>query len=216
MRIFFFLTLLMISLNSASFDYIGWWENWYNRGGTSGPGSRGIVAQYKADVINQFLSIHSINSVLEFGCGDGYNLGLIHYKEYVGLDVTKASIKMCTQIFKNDSSKSFMLYDPKYFTNKGGFKNFDLIVCLDVLFHVVNEDEFIKTLDDIFSFKTPYIIIYSTLTEKWNDTNPEIYNRNVLEYLKKYTDYTYEVVENKYNNVPWGSWADWVFLKRKS
>ncbi len=128
MRIFF-CTLALLTIVDARatdltqprrFDYIKFWEDLYQHGGNSGPGSRGFLALYKAEVINDFLKNHpDINSAIEIGCGDGYNLSLINYPKYVGLDVSKKAIQMCMDIFKNDPTKNFMLYDPKFFSNKG-------------------------------------------------------------------------------------------------
>lgn len=48
-----------------------YWEKRYERGGTSGPGSCGRLAQFKAEVVNRFVAEHDVQSVVEFGCGDG-------------------------------------------------------------------------------------------------------------------------------------------------
>ena len=216
MVIFLALLVSLSSMPCSAFDYVGWWDTWYAQGGNSGPGSRNFLTTYKAEVINDFLKKHSIDSVIEFGCGDGYNLGLIDYSDYLGLDVAKTTIKNCIELYKHDTTKSFMLYDPSYFANKG-FKQVDLVVCLDVLYHIINEDEYINTIADIFSFKSQYIILYTTLAEKNNDgASPEIYHRNIANYLETYsTEYAYEVVENRYKNVINGSQAAWIFLTKK-
>lgn len=215
--------LAMITLSCCTFattqyspvnpDYKKWWDEWYARGHTSGPGSRGFLAQYKADVLNEFVRSHSIQSAIEFGCGDGYNLALISYPEYIGLDISPTSVRMCEQQFKNDPTKQFMQYTPASFVNKG-FKAVDLVLCIDVLYHVLEEQDYVKTLDDIFSFDAPYVILYTTLNEKWNGGYSEIFHRDVLKYLAKYP-YDYYVIENKYKHVEGGSTADWVFLSRK-
>ena len=49
------------------------------------------------------------------GCGDGNQLGLADYPQYLGLDVAPGAIKLCTDKFSDDNSKSFMLFDPFYF-----------------------------------------------------------------------------------------------------
>ncbi len=216
-------TLVMITFSCCAFattqyspvnpDYKKWWDEWYAHGQTSGPGSRGFLAQYKAEVINEFIRTHSIQSAIEFGCGDGYNLALISYPEYIGLDISPTSVRMCEQKFKNDPTKQFMHYIPASFVNKG-FKTVDLVLCIDVLYHVLEEQDYVKTLDDIFSFNAPYVILYTTLTEKWNGGYAEIFHRNVLTYLAKYCDYSYTVIENKYKDVQGGSSAAWIFLTR--
>jgi len=209
---FFFFTLIISNSECFSFDYLKWWENWYANGGTSGPGSQGILAQHKADVINDFIDKHKINSVVEFGCGDGVILQLINYKEYLGFDISRSSIKLCASKFTDDYLKSFMLYTPQCFINNT-IKNVDLVVCLDVLYHVIDENDYFKLLDDIFSFSPKHIIIYTILSDKPPKVpSPEILYRNVLEYLEKRKNYEITIIKQKYPKL---SAADFVFLTKK-
>ncbi len=73
--------------------------------GTSGPGSYGKFAEFKAEIINSFVKNNEINSVIEFGCG---YVSLLKVPKYIGLDVSKSSIKMCSMKFKEDKTKSFL------------------------------------------------------------------------------------------------------------
>jgi len=70
------------------------WEKRYKKMGTSGPGSYGKFAEFKAEIINTFVKNNDINSVTEFGCGDGNQLSLLKVPKYIGLDVSKSVIKM--------------------------------------------------------------------------------------------------------------------------
>jgi hypothetical protein len=51
-----------------------WIDRYKYKTGTSGAGSYGIYAEYKAEIINEFMSKNGINNVLELGCGDGNQL----------------------------------------------------------------------------------------------------------------------------------------------
>ena len=55
---------------------LSYWENRYKNNGNSGAGSYGRLAEFKADVINNFIAENKITSVIEFGCGDGNQLSL--------------------------------------------------------------------------------------------------------------------------------------------
>lgn len=199
--------------SSSAYDYKKWWEKLYALGGNSGPGSRGMAAQHKADVINEFLEKHSIQSVVEFGCGDGYNLSLIRYKNYLGFDVSETALKLCRTMFKNDLSKTFRSYDPMTFDNKN-LAPVDLVVCLDVLFHILDESEYNKVLNDMFAYSPKHIILYTTLYAINNDPADHTYmHRDVLSYLGKYSNYEVKVVKNKYPHL---SDADFIFLSRKN
>lgn len=60
----------------TSGDY---WEQRYRQAGNSGAGSYGRLAEFKAEVLNEFVARHSIGSVVEFGSGDGNQLTLAKY-----------------------------------------------------------------------------------------------------------------------------------------
>ncbi|WP_048031256.1 MULTISPECIES: hypothetical protein [Brevibacillus] len=47
------------------------WEDNYASGGNSGLGSYGVLALFKAEVINEYIKEQQVKSVIEFGCGDG-------------------------------------------------------------------------------------------------------------------------------------------------
>ena len=64
-------------LNSKIFDYKVYWNNRYKNKGNSGKGSYDELAYFKAETINTLLIENNINSVIEFGCGDGNNLKLM-------------------------------------------------------------------------------------------------------------------------------------------
>src|SRR5689334_12644093 len=86
-----------------------YWENRYSAGGHSGVGSYGSFAQFKADVLNEFVATNHIENVIEFGCGDGNQLSLAKYPKYMGFDVSSTALSKCRQRFESDPSKSFRL-----------------------------------------------------------------------------------------------------------
>lgn len=71
---------------SSSADY---WEERYRSGGSSGAGSHNRLAAYKAEVSNEFVTQNAVGIVLEFGVGDGAQLSLAKYPQYVGVDVSR-------------------------------------------------------------------------------------------------------------------------------
>jgi hypothetical protein len=60
-----------------------YWDNRYKKCGNSGAGSYGKLAEFKADILNKFISKNNIQSVIEFGCGDGNQLLLANYQCYI-------------------------------------------------------------------------------------------------------------------------------------
>lgn len=135
-----------------------YWETVYREGGTSGPGSYGRLAEFKAQILNEFVRTRNIGTVIEFGCGDGAQLHLANYPEYVGVDVASRSILRCSVLFAQDSTKRFYLAHalPK---NLG---TFDLALSLDVIYHLVEDSVFHAYMRTLFSVARGYVIIYSS------------------------------------------------------
>jgi SAM-dependent methyltransferase len=139
-----------------------YWEDRYRLGGNSGRGSYGQLAVFKADIINSFLKEKKISSAIEFGCGDGNNLSLISYPKYIGLDVSQTAIKLCMNKFKYETTKSFYIYNSLAFLDNHKLFQADLSLSLDVIYHLIEDDIFIKYMTHLFQASQKYVIIYST------------------------------------------------------
>lgn len=133
-----------------------YWEKRYARGLTSGTGSRGNLAEFKSNVINRLLVEHEIESAIEFGCGDGHQLGLIAYPEYTGFDVSHSAIQRCRESYRDDLSKSFRLVAE----HEGD--QADLTLSLDVIYHLVEDDVFEQHMRLLFGSSRAMVLIYST------------------------------------------------------
>lgn len=133
-----------------------YWESRYRFQGSSGAGSYGKNARKKAEFLNAFCRDHKINEVLEFGCGDGAQLELACYKRYIGIDVSQTAIKMCRKRFGPDLTKKFFHVDefPGAIT--------ELVISLDVLFHLVEDGVFLRYLDAVFNSAQRFVVIFST------------------------------------------------------
>ena len=64
------------------FDSKKYWEKRYLKGGDSGDGSYGKLAEFKAKVINRFVKENEIKTIIEWGCGDGNQLTYMNYPNY--------------------------------------------------------------------------------------------------------------------------------------
>lgn len=146
-----------------------YWEKRYRLGGTSGKGSYGDEAQYKADFITRFLAEHSINNIIDFGCGDGNNLSLIEYPNYLGIDVSNTAVKTCSKLFEKKPNYSFFWDDTKdsrplleklHAANIS--RDFDLAQSLDVIYHLVEDEIFGRYMADLFGASRQHVLIYST------------------------------------------------------
>lgn len=205
---------------SAHFNSKEYWERRYKKGGNSGAGSYGRLAEYKAKFLNTFAREHGVGSVIEFGSGDGNQLGLFKFRHYTGLDVSKTSIARCMSLYAGDKHKSFYLYDPEYFLDN--FRTFraDLTLSLDVIYHLVEDSVFEKYMHDLFAASDKYVIIYASNT----DTNKRGQAQHVRH--RKFTDWVtqhepawklVERIENRYRlqtNEIDESFADFYVYKK--
>lgn len=134
-----------------------YWEQRYARGKTSGKGSEGQLARYKADVINQFVAGNNVKSVVDFGAGDGQQLALLHLPDYVGLDVSATAIENLRKQFADDSNKRF-----EVITSGQQPPRAELALSLDVIYHLVEDEVYESYLRSVFESASRYVIIYSS------------------------------------------------------
>lgn len=196
---------------TKSFDYIEYWEQTYRSGETSGRGSYGVLAEFKAEIVNELIQREGITSVIEFGCGDGNQLQYMNYGTYLGMDVAASSVRLCASKFACDTSKSFMLYTPGLWINRG-FLQADLTICLDVLYHITDEQDFRNTLYDILHASGEWVVLYTRLKGTGNPGIDTIQDRNLFHYLYDYPEFkVQEIIPQRY---PDQSSADFVILRR--
>jgi SAM-dependent methyltransferase len=137
-----------------------YWEDRYSSGGLSGAGSYGAIAEFKSNTLNRIVSENAVDSVVEFGCGDGNQLSLSDYRKYLGLDVSGTAIDICTNRFALDKSKSFILYDPTRFLNNGWITA-DMAISLDVILHLVEDSVFEQYMTHLFESARKLVVVFA-------------------------------------------------------
>ena len=143
----------------SSLDY---WESRYRLGMTSGSGSMGELARFKARVLNDFVREQGIQSVIEFGCGDGMQLALAEYPRYIGIDVSRTAIALCRQRFASDATKSFLWQGDPEREAGSQLPTAQLALSLDVIYHLLEDDVYRRYLGDLFNSAERHVIIYSS------------------------------------------------------
>jgi predicted TPR repeat methyltransferase len=142
-------------INSKNF-----WESRYSNGGNSGSGSYGRLAEFKNKIINSYIDEFSINKIVEFGCGDGNQLRDMNTNSYVGFDVSTTAVDVCSELYKNDSSKDFYEYTDNLIALHG--TDADISMSIDVIFHLVEDDVFDKYMRNLFAASDKLVLIYSS------------------------------------------------------
>ena len=140
------------------FDSKKYWNDRYVYGGNSGSGSYNHLAQFKADVINDFVGENEIKSIIDYGVGDGNQLKLINTENliYTGIDVSDFIIYKCKEEFKDDKTKKFIHVDNIDNELKG-----ELVLSCDVIYHLIEEHVYKEYMENLFSMSKKYVIIYA-------------------------------------------------------
>lgn len=139
-----------------------YWEERYKGGSDSGYGSYGTQLQKKLDLLQNL----DIKTISEYGCGD-FNLGrhlLMMYPDakYTGYDISQYIVE-----------RNQALYPYATFTNEPALPKADLVLCVDVLFHIIDDEEVEKVLNNLDKLWTKYLAITAYETPQDN-TAPHV------------------------------------------
>jgi SAM-dependent methyltransferase len=137
-----------------------YWEMRYRMRGSSGAGSYGPAARFKADYINRFIVHNDIRSIIDFGCGDGAQIALLKCADYLGIDVSPTAVALCRSRFADDRTKRFSLLAESV------GQQADAAISLDVIYHLVEDQVFEAYLDRLFAAARSFVLVYSTNHEQ--------------------------------------------------
>lgn len=166
---------------SAAPEFSGsarFWEERYAAGGTSGAGSYNHLAEFKAEVLNDFVARNRIGSVIEFGSGDGAQLALAHYPRYVGVDVSPTALELCRTKFADRSELSFLHTSQVTPEHRA-----ELSLSLDVIYHLVEDDVFDGYMRQLFDAGERYVIVYAS-NEDLPWTSPHVRHRRFTTWVE--------------------------------
>ncbi len=181
-----FSALAVSSYRAANFPgSSSYWEQRYAAGGDSGVGSSGRLARYKAAVVNDLCRKWEVDSVIEWGCGDGKQLDFLKLPKYVGLDVSGNAIDRCLQRHEADHGKSFFYYDPHRFVDHAGLFRADVALSLDVIYHLVEDVVFDGYMDRLFVSARKYVIIYSSNSDDLRRGAPHVRDRQFTHWVEQ-------------------------------
>lgn len=170
-------------IDNERFDSARYWEERYKSGGSSGSGSYHKLARFKAEVLNDFICRNDINSVIEWGFGDGNQVNLLEVPLYTGYDVSETAWRICRERFSGDAKKEFRHYNGSRMTD---FEEaYDMAISLDVLYHLVEDNKFEDYLYNLFGSSNKYVCIYSSDYEERQKAE-HVKRRKFTEYIKKH------------------------------
>lgn len=173
---------------------MNYWENRYKNGGNSGAGSYGQLAKWKGQIVSNFIREKNIKSIIDFGCGDGNQLKYIEIPKwctYVGVDISETAIEICKQ------KHPFYEYYTKNMTHKY-FRFAELVISLDVIFHLTTKNDFTDYMDDLTDASERYIIIYSSNGDKLENPASHLKDNRFTDYMEKTEFELIRKIENKF------------------
>lgn len=110
-------------------------------------------------MINRMIRENDLVSVIELGCGDGNQLTLADYPEYLGLDVSPTATRRCIELHGDDATKAFMLYSAEHFSDRRPGLSGDVTLSLEVIFHLVEDVIFEQYMAMLFAMAARQVII---------------------------------------------------------
>jgi SAM-dependent methyltransferase len=164
--------------DSWTADSADLWERRYAGGGDAGPGSRGRLARFKADVVNDFARQDAVRTVVELGCGDGGQLALMEHGDYVGIEFSPTALSACRERFADRAGWRFL--DPETGGDLSG--SFDLALSLDVIQYLVEDPVYEQHMERLFALASRFVMIYST-NHEIDDAGDQVRHRRFSDWI---------------------------------
>lgn len=133
------------------------------------------------------LNLAGIKSVLDCGFGDGYFLKFYqtNFPNLIisGVDISKDAKQKIDFVPKDRLHVS----DLTEFSSKEGY---DIVHCFDVLYHILEREDYVKTLTNMTQLSNKYVILH----ERFLDKSPLISSKHVF---MRRSDLTNQILNSK-------------------
>jgi len=174
-----------------TFNYKKYWEERYSRGRDSGSGSYGKNAAFKAEIVNRVIEDYHCKNMVEFGCGDANQMTLFTRIPYVGYDISSTIIERDKKKYADLPQSEFLIMDMG-----ADYSNIkDLSICVDVLFHLTIEEDWLKLIDHVCKAGKKMIVITTNTEEIREEYFPHVnFKRKILPVLDCREDVVIEEV----------------------
>ena len=141
----------------SPWDSVRYWDGRYRAGRSSGHGSEGQTAIAKASYVNRVVEREDIVSIIDWGVGDGTVLSHITDEvDYTGVDISPTILTRLRRRF--GFRGEFLLADIAALRHLSA----DMALSMDVMFHLVNDEDYERYLARLFGSATRFVLVYST------------------------------------------------------
>lgn len=154
-----------------------YWENRYKNGGNSGAGSRGLLRLWKWKQINRYIDIKD-SYVIDIGCGDLAFWKHHGCRDYIGMDLSQTRIDENRQMYPKLDFVAWNAAIPYK------FKPAETVLCLDMLFHVMDDADYVRILHNLATYSKDYIFIYT-----WEHSPGQL--TDTYQKYREFEDYLY-------------------------
>jgi SAM-dependent methyltransferase len=140
---------------SSSGNY---WETRYGKGGSSGAGSIGGSRRWKWNLIHSYAA--NVDDVIDIGCGDlrfweDHEIDLPESFRYFGLDISSTIVQ-----HNRTSHPTWIFHVGNASCPIPGLQG-RIVLCLDVLFHIMDDDAFVGILENLCHYSLDWIFIFT-------------------------------------------------------
>jgi hypothetical protein len=140
---------------------MSYWNNHYKNGGVSGEGDTRDSHKWKMSIMDTY-GIGFNNSVIDVGCGDMEFWKYFPVNNYTGIDISQHIIDKN----RNKYPKyNFYCADSSFPLNISA----NCVTCFDLLFHIMDTEKYIKTLDNLVHYTKQKLFIYTWVKNPFDD-----------------------------------------------
>lgn len=161
------------------------WETHYAEGGKSGdPVDYNLARDWKYFLLDKYYR-KNIDTIIDVGCGDlQFWRDNLPYK-YTGIDISQTVIDRHK---KKHPDQKFICSDASKFVDVHA----NVVICFDMLWHIIDDDDYINILKNIKRYSNKYIYIYT-----WNKNPliPSLQIRILSYLLNKFRGKPYKVFD---------------------
>lgn len=141
-----------------TFNIAAYWNQRYLQGRTSGEGSEGDKAIAKARYIDRLILEEKIDTIADWGAGDGHVLSMIRLEaDYLGIDISRVAVDRLRREYHGIPKRRFLTLDEARTVEI----DVDLAMSLDVIFHCIDDLSYEEHLRRLFGSSHRFVLIHS-------------------------------------------------------
>ena len=165
-----------------TYDPRTYWDERYKGTRKAGTGSLGDLYRFKLRIVQQMVSRYNVQSVIDYGCGDGAQLHELRVSRYLGLDISQKGIENAMRF--QGPHREYRMVPEDY---DGADAAAEMTVSLDVIQHLPDGayEQYMRTL---FRMSARLVLIYAPNQEgEGMDLHPHMFFRRFTDWIKDNT-----------------------------